>query len=123
MIKLTPRLKTIAEEIEKGETMADIGTDHGFLPIYLWEAGLCPKVIMTDISRGSLSKADENCRSLHPETEFDLRLGSGLEVLSCGEVDSVVIAGMGGILMTEILGADVQKAWSFRKLILQISKF
>ena len=55
MIKLTPRLKTIAEEIEKGETMADIGTDHGFLPIYLWEAGLCPKVIMTDISRGSLS--------------------------------------------------------------------
>lgn len=119
MIKLTPRLNTIAEEIEKGETMADIGTDHGFLPIYLWEAGLCPKVIMTDISRGSLSKADENCRSLHPETEFDLRLGSGLEVLSWGEVDSVVIAGMGGILMTEILGADVQKAWSFRKLILQ----
>ncbi|MGN1334517.1 MAG: tRNA (adenine(22)-N(1))-methyltransferase [Anaerovoracaceae bacterium] len=119
MIKLTPRLKTIAEEIEKGENMADIGTDHGFLPIYLWEAGLCPKVIMADISRGSLSKADQNCRTLHPETEFDLRLGSGLEVLSCGEVDSVVIAGMGGILMTEILGADVQKAWSFRKLILQ----
>ena len=61
MIKLTPRLKTIADEIEKGETMADIGTDHGFLPVYLWEAGICPKVIMADISSGSLSKAEQNC--------------------------------------------------------------
>lgn len=99
--------------------MADIGTDHGFLPVYLWEAGICPKVIMSDISSGSLSKAAENCRSLHPETEFDLRLGSGLEVLQAGEVEAVAIAGMGGILMTEILGADADKARSFKKLILQ----
>ena len=119
MIKLTPRLKTIADEIKNGETMADIGTDHGFLPVYLWEAGICPKVVMTDISRGSLSKAAENCRSFYPDEEFDLRLGNGIEVLSYGEVDSVVIAGMGGILMTEILGADLRKARSFRKLILQ----
>ena len=119
MIKLTPRLKTIADEIEKGETMADIGTDHGFLPVYLWEAGICPKVIMADISRGSLSKAEDNCRRLHPCADFDLRLGSGLEVLESGEVDVVAVAGMGGILMTEIFGADIQKAHSFKKLVLQ----
>ena len=119
MIKLTPRLKTIADEIEKGETMADIGTDHGFLPVYLWEAGICPKVIMADISRGSLSKAEQNCRGLHPDVDFDLRLGSGIEVLSEEEVDAVAIAGMGGILMTEILGADIHKAHSFKKLVLQ----
>lgn len=119
MIKLTPRLKTIAEEIEKGETMADIGTDHGFLPLYLWEMGVCPHVIMADISKGSLSKAEENCRSLHPDTAFDLRLGSGIEVLDTGEVEAVVIAGMGGILMTGILGADIEKSWSFKKLVLQ----
>ena len=119
MIKLTPRLKTIADEIEKGETMADIGTDHGFLPVYLWEAGICPKVIMADISRGSLSKAEQNCKGLHPDVDFDLRLGSGIEVLSEGEVDAVAIAGMGGILMTEILGADIHKAHSFKKLVLQ----
>ena len=119
MIKLTPRLKTIADEIENGETMADIGTDHGFLPLYLWEMGVCPHVIMADISKGSLSKAEENCRSLHPDTAFDLRLGSGIEVLDTGEVEAVVIAGMGGILMTGILGADIEKSWSFKKLVLQ----
>lgn len=99
--------------------MADIGTDHGFLPIYLWETGICTHVIMADISRGSLDKARDNCRMLHPEQEFDLRLGSGIEVLGNGEVDAVAIAGMGGILMTEILGADLKKAHSFRRLILQ----
>lgn len=119
MIKLTPRLKTIAEEIENGETMADIGTDHGFLPVYLWEAGISPNVIMADVSPGSLAKAEQNCHSLHPETSFDLRLGNGLEVLRPGEVDAVAIAGMGGILMTEILGADLEKSWSFKKFILQ----
>ena len=119
MIKLTPRLKTIAEEIENGETMADIGTDHGFLPVYLWEAGISPNVIMADVSPSSLAKAEQNCHSLHPETSFDLRLGNGLEVLRPGEVDAVAIAGMGGILMTEILGADLEKSWSFKKFILQ----
>ena len=119
MVKLTPRLQTIANEIKAGETMADIGTDHGFLPIYLWEAGISPHVIMADISRGSLDKARDNCEMLHPEKEFDLRLGSGIEVLENGEVDAVAIAGMGGILMTEILGADFEKVHSFRRLILQ----
>ena len=119
MVKLTPRLQKIANEIKAGETMADIGTDHGFLPIYLWEEGISPNVIMADISRGSLDKARDNCRMLHPEQEFDLRLGSGIEVLEKGEVDVVAIAGMGGILMTQILGADLKKAHSFSRIILQ----
>ena len=119
MTKVTPRLRLIAGEIKKGETMADIGTDHGFLPLYLWEMGICQKVIMTDISGGSLQKAKDNCRCTYPEKNFDLRQGNGIEVLSEAEVDVVVIAGMGGILMTEILGADVKKARSFKRLILQ----
>lgn len=122
MIRLSPRLKKIADRINPGETMADIGTDHGFLPIYLWENEISPKVIMADISKGSLAKAEENCRSLHPNTEFDLRLGSGIEVLDKGEVDAVVMAGMGGILMTEILAEDIEKSRSFSKLVLQPRK-
>ncbi len=118
-MKLTPRLQKIADEIKQGETMADIGTDHGFLPLYLWEQKLSPKVIMADISRGSLDKAAENCRMFRPDETFDLRLGSGLEVLAPGEVDTVVMAGMGGILMSELLGKNLQKAWSFSKYILQ----
>lgn len=122
MIKLSPRLRKIADQINPGETMADIGTDHGFLPIYLWENKVCPKVIMADISSGSLAKAKENCDMYYPGRTFDLRLGSGLEVLAAGEVDAVVMAGMGGILMTEILEKDSKKSLSFRKLVLQPRK-
>ena len=122
MIKLSPRLKKIADQIDVGETMADIGTDHGFLPVYLWENKICPSVIMSDISPGSIAKAEENCKMLYPDTKFDLRLGSGIEVLAPGEVDAVVMAGMGGILMTEILEQDLVKAKSFKKLILQPRK-
>lgn len=116
---LTDRLQMIADEINTGETMADIGTDHGFLPIYLWENRICPKVIMADISRGSLDKARDNCAMLYPGEVFDLRLGNGLEVLEDGEVDTVVIAGMGGILMTQIMSADINKTMSMGKYVLQ----
>lgn len=119
MTKLTPRLSAIATEINMGETMADIGTDHGFLPLYLWKEGICPKVIMADISRGSLQKAEDNCKEAFPQESFDLRLGNGIEVLKPAEVDVLVIAGMGGILMTEILGNDIRKARSYKKIILQ----
>lgn len=121
-MKLTPRLQTIADEINPGETMADIGTDHGFLPVYLWENKISPNVIMADISAGSLAKAEENCRAFFPDREFDLRLGNGLEILQPGEVDAVVMAGMGGILMSQILAADSDKSRSFSKLVLQPRK-
>lgn len=122
MIKLSPRLTKLAEQIKPGESVADIGTDHGLLPLYLWENKISPRVIMADISKGSLAKAHENCKALYPDTEFDLRLGSGIEVLHKGEVDAIVMAGMGGILMTEILAKDISKALSFSKLVLQPRK-
>ena len=118
-MKLSDRLQRIADEIRKGETMADIGTDHGFLPIYLWENEISPKVIMADISPGSLQKARVNCYENYPDETFDLRLGNGIQILENGEVDAVVIAGMGGKLMTEILGENLEKSKSFGKLILQ----
>ncbi|MEG0829201.1 MAG: class I SAM-dependent methyltransferase [Anaerovoracaceae bacterium] len=119
MIKLSDRLKLIADQIEKNQTMADIGTDHGFLPIYLWEREICPKVILTDISKGSLEKARINCMEQYPDMNFDLRLGDGIKNIKTGEVDVLVIAGMGGTLMTEILGFDMEKTRSFKKIILQ----
>lgn len=119
MIKLTERLKCLADQIEQNETMADIGTDHGFLPIYLWENEISPKVIMADISAGSLEKARCNCEELYPGVDFDLRLGNGIQILENGEVDAVVIAGMGGKLMAQILEEDMEKTRSIRKLIMQ----
>ncbi len=119
MVKLTDRLQALADQVEDGETMADIGTDHGFLPIALWERNICPHVVLTDISPGSLEKARQLGRSLYPQMAFDLRLGNGMQVLEDGEVDAVVMAGMGGVLMTQILGENMKKTHSLRKLILQ----
>ncbi len=119
MLKLTERLEMLANEVKKGESMADIGTDHGFLPVSLWERGISPKVIMADVSSGSLNKARENCEMLYPGETFDLRLGDGLKILQKGEVDDVVIAGMGGLLMIRIFEEDMDKTRSFRKFILQ----
>ena len=122
MIQLTPRLAAIANEIKKGETMADIGTDHGFLPVALWEQGICPKVILADVNQGPLDRAKSNAAASHPGVDFDCRLGDGLKVIEPGEVDVIAIAGMGGTLMTEILGEDIEKTWSYKKLILQPRK-
>ena len=116
---LTERLAAIANEIEKGESVADIGTDHGYLPMYLTKEEISPKVIMADISKGSLNKARRNCRELMPEVKFDFRNGNGLRVIKKGEVDVIVIAGMGGNLICDILGRDLGKAKSCKKLILQ----
>ncbi|MCI8609343.1 MAG: SAM-dependent methyltransferase [Firmicutes bacterium] len=120
MVNLTPRLMALASEIKEGETMADIGTDHGFLPAFLWEKAICPHVIMADVSAGSLEKAKTNCSQRFSETtQFDFRLGDGLQVLEPAEVDVVVIAGMGGILMTEIMERDLEKSLSFNRFVLQ----
>lgn len=116
---LTDRLMTMAKEVEKGESVADIGTDHGYLPVYLHKEGISPKVIMADVSKGSLNKARANCKEMCPGEKFDFRLGYGLKVIKRGEVDDIIIAGMGGVLITEILGKDMGKTKTFKKLILQ----
>ncbi len=119
MNRLTDRLQMIADEIKKGETMADIGTDHGFLPLYLWENGISPSVIMCDISEPSLAKAKAASGAYQFGNELDFRAGDGLKVLKTGEVDAVVIAGMGGLLIRDILADDPAKTFSFKKFILQ----
>lgn len=116
---LSERLETIAGLIEYGETMADIGTDHGFLPVYLIKSGKSPNAIATDISQKSLKKAEDLIVSEGLISDCSARVGDGLYPIELGEVDDVVIAGMGGILMAEILSADIRKSHSFKKIILQ----
>ncbi len=118
-MKLSERLQYIADEIKKGETMADIGCDHGFLPLYLMEKHKCPKVIMTDVSGGSLKKAETNCKLVKPKGDYELRLGDGIDVLSDGEVDVVVMAGMGGLLIADMLKWNLKKSRSIKRYILQ----
>ena len=114
MIKLNDRLQIIAERLKDEKTMADIGTDHGFLPVFLLQSGQCDQVILADISVPSLAKAEENCsRYFTGEYEecaarAEFRVGDGLTVLKPGEVDAVVIAGVGGKLITELLERDME---------------
>ncbi|MGN0702261.1 MAG: tRNA (adenine(22)-N(1))-methyltransferase [Lentihominibacter sp.] len=119
MNRLTDRLQLMADQIKQGETMADIGTDHGFLPLYLWQQGISPAVIMCDISEPSLAKAKAAAADFQFGSELDFRTGDGLKVLDFGEVDAIVIAGMGGLLIRDILSDNPEKTRSFSRFILQ----
>lgn len=118
--------------IRDGETVADIGTDHGQLPVFLCEQRRCPKIIMTDVSEGSLAKArmtgyrylqgqmaDAGAAGGQLAPVLEARLGDGLAPLEKGEADVVVMAGIGGGLMERILRADPEKAASMGRYILQ----
>ena len=121
MIKLSERLQIIADRIEPAETMADIGTDHGFLPVFLRESGRCSKVIMTDISFPSLEKARANASRCSAQVQkgIEFRAGDGLHVISPGEVNAVVISGMGGKLIRDIMSSDMDITCSVNKFVLQ----
>ena len=122
MIRLSDRLAAIAGKVNKGETMADIGTDHGFLPFYLVENEISPKVILCDISKGSLAKAKSNMIYLSDDSMAEARLGDGLAPLKPGEVDDIVIAGLGSTTMTGMLADDPALSKSFKKYIMQPRK-
>lgn len=112
---ITPRLKAIINNVTCPK-IADIGTDHAYIPIFLMENYLADKIIATDINKGPLNVARENIdkKGLNIET----RLGGGLSVIGAGEVDEIIIAGMGGILISEILDNDIDTAKKSR-LVLQ----
>ena len=119
-VRLNARLSQIASYIRKGDSVCDVGTDHGFLPIWIKENELSDKVIMSDVSRGSLDKAVRDAEEELEQVDMpDARLGDGLDVLEPGEVDDIVIAGMGGIQIIDILSWDISKTLTYRKFILQ----
>ena len=118
-MKLTDRLLKIASLVTEGKRVADIGTDHGYIPVYLLNKNIVPFAILADVNKGPLENARKEVRHNNLLDKTDLRLGSGIEVLKKDEVDEVIIAGMGGILISELLEANKEVAHSVDKLILQ----
>lgn len=114
---LTPRLSAAAKMIGKCRCFADIGTDHAYLPIYLIMNGLCKKAIASDIGNGPLKRASDTALKYHQN--ISLRLGSGLNTLLPDEADAVAIAGMGGLLIAEILKNGIDKLGCAKKIVLQ----
>lgn len=116
---LSGRLKAIADAVPRSVTAADIGTDHGYIPLYLIEKGIIERAIAADVSPGSLRKAEQLIRDRHMHSCMETRLGSGLAVLTPGEADTIIIAGMGGMLISDILEHGIDVARSASVLILQ----
>ncbi len=117
MIKLSRRLRAIVNFCDKNKIIADIGTDHGFVPNFLYEEDINRKIIATDISLNSLNKAIEFTELRGNKGKIEHIVCNGLEKIP--PVDQIIIAGMGGILISKILDRDFEKARQAEKLILQ----
>ena len=102
MIHLSERLCRIFEQIPAGAAVCDVGTDHGYLPAALMQSGRACRVIATDIRQKPLESARKNLAEFGIQT-VELRLCDGLAAVSLDEVDTVVIAGMGGEVIAGIL--------------------
>ena len=118
-MKLGARLAAIAAYVLPGSRVADIGTDHGYLAVHLVERGDVDFVIAGDVNTGPLASARELINNLGLTDKIAVRLGNGLAVVQPGEVDTVVIAGMGGTTMIDILAAQPGSARKLKRLILQ----
>lgn len=119
MIHISERLKTAAGLVGDGKRLADVGTDHGYVPIYLMEQGRIPCAIAMDINRGPLARAKEHIRRFGMESYIQTRISDGVAALGAGEADSILIAGMGGGLVIHILESGSGVCRSVSELVLQ----
>ncbi len=102
-LNLTPRLRAVADRVPRGARLADVGTDHAYLPVWLLLAGKIPSAVCTDLRPGPLERAGETVRTWGVADKVSLRLCDGLKDVAPEEVDCVAIAGMGGETILHIL--------------------
>lgn len=114
---LSKRLQAVADLISLDMSVADVGTDHGYIPIYLIKTGKSPKAIAMDINEGPLLRAKAHIESYH--LYIETRLSDGVHALQPGEVDCVVIAGMGGALTIKILEEGKTVFRALKEFVLQ----
>ena len=104
-MELTPRLQAIAEQVPKGARLADVGTDHCYLPVWLLCSGCIDSAIAADLREGPLNRARETAGRFGVAERISFRLCDGLSAIRSEEVDTIVIAGMGGETIISILEA------------------
>lgn len=118
-MQLSERLLAVAGLVTPGLRLADVGTDHGYIPLWLTEQGVIPGAIAMDVNQGPLERARENIRNHGLEEKIETRLSDGVAALRPGEAESVVIAGMGGCLMIKILEDGAEVLQTVKELVLQ----
>ena len=118
-MKINDRLMMIANKIPYCRILTDVGTDHAYIPIYAVKQGLCFRALAVDLRRGPLKAAHANIKRHGLEKSIETRLGNGLESIMHSECDVIVIAGVGGLLISDILSVSVEKARKAQLLLLQ----
>lgn len=102
-LNLSPRLKMIADMVPEGGKVADIGTDHGYVPIYLVQKGICPGAIASDVRIGPLERAKSNIEKYGMQDRIALSIFNGIDDEKMAGCSTIIIAGMGGELIREIV--------------------
>lgn len=118
-MRLGKRLEAIAGFIKQGARIVDVGTDHAYLPIYLAEEKIIAGAVAGEVNRGPYLSAAAMLQKMRLEAVISLRLGDGLAVIKPGEVDTAVIAGMGGPTIIEILAKQPKVTAKLSRLVLQ----
>ena len=118
-MELSKRLNAVASLVTEGYRLADIGTDHAYIPIYLVSSGKIPEAVAMDVNRGPLLRAEENIRANGLQNKIKTRISDGFSALNREEADSAVIAGMGGSLTIRILREGAGLVCSLKECILQ----
>lgn len=118
-IKLSPRLSAVASYVPLGTMMADVGTDHAYLPVYLVESGVCPGAVATDLNPGPYQAAQDSVARAGLAEKIAVRRGDGLQCVGPGEVQVVVMAGMGGGTMCRLLESAPGVLKTLERLVLQ----
>lgn len=118
LVPMSARLEAIVRLAGQGDTVCDVGCDHAHVPIRLLQTGCYRRAIGMDVIAGPLGKAAANLALYGMEDRVQLRLSDGLDACIAGEADTLVVTGMGGTLMEEILLRQPEKTASFRALVL-----
>ena len=116
---MSRRMQKLASLVTEGNRLADVGTDHGYIPIALVQAGKIPSAIAMDVNRGPLARAEAHIREAGLATYIETRLSDGLRELGAEDADTVLIAGMGGMLILRILTEGIPHLSGVEELILQ----
>ena len=118
-MQLSKRLQAVAEMVTPGNRVADIGCDHAYTSIYLLTNRISPYVVAMDINQGPLDRAKENVEKYGIDGKISIRKSDGLKMINPGEVDTILIAGMGGRLMLQILTSRMNIISAAKELVLQ----
>ena len=112
-------MRAVASMVTPGNVLADIGTDHGYVPISLVQRKKIKKAIAMDVNNGPLQRAKEHIAEYQLEEYIETRLSDGVQKLGVGEADSILIAGMGGELVMHIISDGMEVCRNAKELILQ----